>query len=143
MMVKPSRLASWRATVLLPAPAGPSMATMGAITPAGITRAGTRIKRSGVQRHQQHQAHGGHGGDAPWEPLARRAIRLRELLLVVVGQRRRGRPPRRLDGEHRRKGTGHPPRQYEQRENSGDRQRHWLHGGRKLCALTVEWLVQG
>src|SRR5205823_14260189 len=98
MMVKPRRLASWRATVLLPAPAGPSMATMGTVTPGEITRAGTRIKRSGVQRYEQHEAHCGHGGDAPGQPRPRRAVRLRELLLVVVRQGRRRRSPRRIDG---------------------------------------------
>src|SRR5437764_13058062 len=110
MMVKPSRLASWRATVLLPAPAGPSMATMGAVTPAEITRAGTRIKRSGVQRHEQHQAHGRHGGDAPGQPGAWRAVRLRQLLLVVVRQGWRRRSPRRIDGEDRREDAGCQPR---------------------------------
>src|SRR5438270_5464306 len=106
MMVKPSRLASWRATVLLPAPAGPSMATIGAVTPGEITRAGTRIKRSGVQRHEQHQPQCSHGADAPWQPVARRTVRFRELLLVVVGQGRRRRFPRCIDDERRREHAG-------------------------------------
>src|SRR5581483_878939 len=59
MMVKPSRLASWRATVLLPAPAGPSMATMGGVTAAGDTPAGDahQVRRgaSGAARAGRRQ----------------------------------------------------------------------------------------
>src|SRR5512138_883083 len=102
MMVKPSRRASWRATVLLPAPAGPSMATMGAVTSGLIPRAASRIKRSSMQRQEEREPHQGDGGDAPRQPAPRRAIGLRLLLLLLAGHGKRLRP----DGSFRERNRG-------------------------------------
>src|SRR3954464_13137656 len=103
MMVKPSLLASWRATLLFPAPGGPSMATMGAVTRPEITRAGTRSKRSGVERHQEHEPEGRQGGDAPGQPGPRCPVGFRQLIFLVVGRRNRHvRHCRSVDDEHRR-----------------------------------------
>src|ERR1700687_4049036 len=100
IIVKPSRRASCRATVLLPAPAGPSIATMwGGCTGGGITHVprvrqgrnpccGSEAFGSGVQSDEEghpRQRNGGHCGGQPERPRAQRgAVGLRLLLSIVA-----------------------------------------------------------
>src|SRR4051812_39580522 len=83
IMLKPNRRASCRATVLLPAPAGPSMATMGALTQRDIPRAPLS-----AQRQEERHAYDGHRADSPRQPWPLRAIGLGKLLVLVAGHGR-------------------------------------------------------
>src|SRR4051794_3326017 len=136
IMVKPRRWASWRATVLLPAPAGPSMATMGALTKS----AHTTSDASGVQGHQHHDAQRGDGAHGPRQPLPRSTVRLGQLLVFVAGDAR-SHPIHALRDQDGRE-DARAAQEEDDGESGGDDERDWLHDGRKLCAPRAGWLVQ-
>src|SRR5207302_10285062 len=105
-------------------PSGPVDGHDGRRHAGEITRGGTHIKRSGVERREEDQPHDSDGGDGPGEPGTRSAIRFGEFLFVVTRSRRGGNGEGALREEHRR-GDPRPPPLAVQSERSRDRPRKY------------------